>query len=888
VNTLYRVLLRCYPPAFRARFGDELVGAFEAGFRASRERGVIPSVIFAVTRLADAASSGFAERWAERSATHLAVPPSGFETRSARWWLQDLRFAMRVMRRQPGFSVVVISTLALGVGANTAVFSVLDVVLLQPLPHANADRLVHVETDNGPLRISGGPASYPDFVDWRAADLFEDIGIYQVGNSVIRIGDSSERVQSAAASASLFSTLGVQPVIGRLPSADEDRPGTQPVVLLTEGLWRRRFASDPNILSRPVPINGKPLLVVGVLPASFVFQSDPEFWTTFEGDGDVTTRANRYLDVIARMRPGEPRTQVNERLKVICARLDQVYADSNKDWRASVVPWQESQVSDARPQLVLLAGSVGLVLLIGCSNVAMLLLVRGARRAREFAVRAALGAGRRRIVSQLLTESLALSLVGGVVGVGLATWWVFLFARLGPRDIPRLAETAINGRVLLFALAASCAAAVLFGLVPALQSSKRDVNALLQDAGRSATPDRRARVLGNALLIAETAISLVLIVGAALLVKSFVRLVDVDAGFRTDRLLTFHLPLPTAKFLIGNEYQRDRVRQYFEDVVARLEARPDVEFAAATMEVPLGGGGYRVWQGFEIPGHAETGQQKTLAVSNNVTPHFFTAMQIPVLSGRGLNDRDDAAAAAVAVVSETFVRTFLPGENPLGQHLRLGSDTELWEIVGVVGDIRPDGLESKPNPVVYKSFAQEPKPFMAIIVRTRTEPAALAASLSRELLRIDRDVPPYRVRSGENLVARSLGARRFGTTLMVAFAATALVLAVVGLYAVISNLIAQSTREIGLRVALGASRAGVLRSVLRQALGPSSLGLVLGMLIALFSAPAMRRLLYGVEPLDPVVMLLVPFALAVACVLACVVPARRALRVDPVIALRAE
>jgi hypothetical protein len=399
VNTLYRVLLRCYPPAFRARFGDELVGAFEAGFRASRERGVIPSVIFAVTRLADAASSEFAERWAERSATHLAVHPSGFETRSARWWLQDLRFAMRVMRRQPGFSVVVISTLALGIGANTAVFSVLDVVLLQPLPYANADRLVHVETDNGPLRISGGPASYPDFVDWRAADLFEDIGIYQVGNSVIRIGDSSERVQSAAASASLFSTLGVPPVIGRLPSADEDRPGTQPVVLLTEGLWRRRFASDPNILSRPVPINGKPLLVVGVLPASFVFQSDPEFWTTFEDDGDVTTRANRYLDVIARMRPGEPRTLVNERLKVICARLDQVYADSNKDWRASVVPWQESQVSAARPQLVLLAGSVGLVLLIGCSNVAMLLLVRGARRAREFAVRAALGAGRHRVAT---------------------------------------------------------------------------------------------------------------------------------------------------------------------------------------------------------------------------------------------------------------------------------------------------------------------------------------------------------------------------------------------------------------------------------------------------------------------------------------------------------
>lgn len=888
MSSLYRRMLRCYPAAFRARFGDELVEAFEAGFRAIRKRGVIPTVLFVVTRLADAVGSGIAERSAERSATHLAVHQTGFQTRPARSWPQDLRFAIRAIRRQAGFSLVVISTLAVGIGANTAVFSVLDVVLLRPLPYPNADRLVHVETDNAPLKISGGPASYPDFMDWRAADLFEDIGIYQLGNSVIRIGNSSERVRSGAASTSLFSTLGVQPVIGRLPLADEDRPSGRPVVLLTEALWRRRFESDPSILSRPLLVGGKPLSVVGVLPASFVFQTDPEFWTTFEDDGDVTTRANRYLDVIARVRPGEPRAQVNERLKVICARLDRAFPDSNKDWRASVVPWQESQVSDSRPQLVLLAGSVALVLLIGCSNVAMLLLARGVRRAREFAVRAALGAGRWRVVSQLLMESLALSLVGGALGAGLAAWWVSLFARFGPRDIPRLAESAIDGRALLFALATSCTAAVLSGLVPAVQSSRRDINPLLQDAGRSATPDRRRRLLSHALLTVETAISLVLIIGAALFAKSYVRLVDVDAGFRTDHLLTFHLSLPTAKFLIGDEYQRDRVRQYFEDVVARLEARPDVESAAATQEVPLGGGGYRVWQGLEVSGHPETGQQKTQAVSNLVTPYFFNTMGIPLRGGRGLTARDDATGAPVAVVSETFVRTFLPGENPLGRYLRLGNNSKPWEIVGVVGDIKPDGLESKPNPVVYMSFAQDPKPFMAIVVRTRTEPAAVAPSLGRELLRIDQDVPPYRMRSAEELVARSLGARRFGTALMAVFAATALVLAVVGLYAVVSNLIAQSTREIGLRVALGASPAGVLRSVLGQGLGPSSVGLVLGMLLALVGAPAIRRLLYGVEPLDPVVMAFVPFALAIACVLACVVPARRALRVDPVIALRAE
>jgi putative ABC transport system permease protein len=586
------------------------------------------------------------------------------------------------------------------------------------------------------------------------------------------------------------------------------------------------------------------------------------------------------------VRPGVSTAQINERLRTICSQLDRTYPDSNKDWRATVVPWQESEVGRARPLLVLLSASVGLVLLIGCSNAAMLLLVRGARRSRELAVRAALGAGRRRIVSQLLMESLVLSLVGGAVGVGLASWWVSLIARFGPHDIPRLVDTAINGRVLVFAVAASGASAVLFGMVPAFQLSRPDVNVLLQDAGRSTTPSRARGTLSHALLIGETAISLVLIVGSALLVKSLTRLVQVDAGFRIDHLLTFHLPMPTTKFLIADQYQRDRVRQYFEEVVARLEARPDVLSAAATFELPLGGGGYRVWQGFEITGHPETGPQKTLAVSNIVTPHFFATMEMPVRTGRGLTEQD--RAAPVAVVSETFARAFLRDENPRGQHIRLEGDPTAMEVVGVVGDLKPDGLDSEPNPTVYKSFAQDPKPFMAIVVRTRTDPAALGASLSAELLRIDPDVPPYRVRSAADLVARSLSARRFGTMLMAAFAAAALTLALVGLYAVVSSLVAERTREIGLRVALGASRTAVLGSVLRQALGPSVIGLVLGMAIALMVAPVTQRLLYGVEPLDPVVMLVAPVALAGACILACLVPAHRALRIDPVIALRTE
>jgi predicted permease len=885
MTALYRWLLRCYPSTFRTRFGDELVEAFETGFKVRQGRGLTASVVFIATRFADVVISGFAERRAERRAGRSAVHSAGFDS-GGRAWLQDFRFAARAVYRQPGLSLVVIATLAVGIGASTTVFSVLDVVLLRPLPYANADWLVRVETDNRALKISGGPASYPDFADWRSADLFEDIGIYQLGNSVIRIGGVSERLQSAAASASLFATLGIQPILGRLPSAAEDRPGNQPVVLLTEALWRHRFASDPAILARHVVVDGKPLAVVGVLPASFSFQTEPEFWTTFEDNGDLTTRANRYLDVIARVRPGVSMAQINERLQTVCSQLDRTYPDSNKDWRAAVVPWQESKVGRARPLLMLLSASVGLVLLIGCSNAAMLLLVRGARRGRELTVRAALGAGRRRIVAQLLMECLVLSLVGGAVGVGLASWWVSLIGRFGPDDIPRLVDTAINGRVLVFALAASGASAVLFGVVPAFQLSRPDVHALLQDAGRSTTSSRARGTLSRALLIGETAISLVLIVGSALLVKSFTRLVQVDAGFRIDHLLTFHLPMPTTKFLIGGQYQRDRVRQYFEEVVARLEARPDVVSAAATFDLPLGGGGYRMWQGFEITGHPNTGFQKTLAVSNIITPHFFATMEMPVRAGRGLTDQD--RAVPVAVVSEAFARAFLRDENPLGQRIRLEGDPTTSEIVGVVRDLKPDGLDSEPNPTVYKAFAQDPKPFMAIVVRTRTDPAVVRASLNADLLQIDRDVPPYRVRSAADLVARSLSARRFGTMLMAAFAAAALILALGGLYAVVSYLVSERTREIGLRVALGASRAAVLGSVFREALGPSCIGLVVGMTIALAVAPATQRLLYGVEPLDPLVMLVAPVVLAGACILACLVPAHRALTIDPVIALRTE
>jgi putative ABC transport system permease protein len=801
---------------------------------------------------------------------------------------QDLRYAGRMLRKNPVFMIAVILTLALGIGANTAIFSVVDLVLLRPLPYRDPARLVHIETKNSPLHISSGPASYPDFLDWRASGIFEDAGIYLIGNSILRVGDGSQRVQSGAASASFLSLLGVRPMIGRLPLPEEDRPSVNPVVLLSENLWRRQFGGDPSIVGRTVNLGGKPLVVIGVLPSSFVFERDPELWQTFELTGELEPRDNRFLDVLARLRPGDSLQQADSRLAALCIHLAEQYPKSNQDWSADPFPWQESQVGHFRTQLLVLLGAVCLVLFICCGNVATLLLVRGTGRLREIAVRSALGASRTRIVRQLLTENLFISLLGGSLGVALAAWCVSLFARYGPADIPRLAQAHVDLRILLFALSLSILTTLLFGLGPALQLSRPEVNAALQESGKSSTASRRRSLLRSALLAGETALSLVLLVGAALLVKSFIRLTSVDPGFRTDHLLTFHLPLPTNKFLTNGKYLKTQVVQYYEQVVEHLEHRPQVESAAATSELPLGGGGYRTWQGFALPRHPATAISKTLCVGQIVTPHFFRAMGIPLRAGRPFSASDDMTGLPVAIINETFARKYFPGENPIGQQVQLEGSPAMLEIVGVTGDVKPDGLDSESNPEVYAPHAQQPKPYMAIVVRTKTDPLSLAATVRDELMRIDRDVPPYRVRSAEHILDLSLAERRFSMTLMTAFAFIALILASIGLYGVISYRVAQSTREIGIRMALGARPADVLTLVLSLGLAPSVLGLAIGLVLSFGLTRLMSSLLYEVKPLDPIVLAVAPLALAAVSVLACLLPARRALHVDPVTALRYE
>jgi putative ABC transport system permease protein len=800
---------------------------------------------------------------------------------------QDLRYAGRMAGKNPIFAGLAILTLALGIGANTAIFSVVDAVLLRALPYRDAGRLVRVETRNDPLQIHSGPTSFSDFLDWRTSGTFEDAGIYFIGNSLVRFGSNTERLSSSAATASLFSTLGVQPLLGRLPLPTEDQPGASPVTLLSENLWRGRFGADPSIVGRSIDVDGKPSVVVGVLPASFVFERDPELWVTFQLDQNLMERQNRFLAVLARLRTGDSIQQADARLTALCSHLSAQYPNSNKGWSANALPWQESMTAPVRPELLVLLGAVCLVLFICCGNVAMLLLVRGIGRTREFGLRIALGASRARIAMQLLTENLLLSLVAGALGAALAVWCVSLFVRYGPHDIPRLAEVHVDARVLLFALALAILTPLVFGLGPALQLSKPDVNTLLQEGGKS-TSGRRRAMLRTGFLVAEMALSLVLLAGAGLLVKSFLRLASVEPGFRPDHLLTFQLELPSSKYLADGKYLEARVAQYYQQVLDRLERLPDVESAAGALDIPMIGGGYRSWGGFRVPQNPATAISKTLCVRGIATPHYFRAVGIPLKMGREFNQRDNKTAQPVAMVNETFASKYLAGLNPIGQNVQLEGAPALFQIVGVVGDVKPDGLDSGANPEVYGAYAQAVAPFLIVAVRAKVDPARIIPEVRSQLLEVDRDVPAYRFRTGEQAVALSLAERRFSMALVALFALLALLLAGVGLYGVVSYTVTQSTREIGIRIALGAKTRDVFLVALREGLLPSLIGLALGLALSMGLTPLMSRLLFEVRPLDAGVFAMVSLVLLAICGLACAAPARRATRVDPMRALRYE
>jgi putative ABC transport system permease protein len=810
--------------------------------------------------------------------------------------LQDLRYGVRMLIKTPSFSIVAVIALALGIGANTAIFSVVNAVLLKPLPFTDADKLMMVwETDSsrGQLR---GSASYPNFADWRDQNhVFEHMAAYH-GNDFIMTGrGDSTRLQGAVVNADLFTLLGVSPVLGRGFLPDEDKPGdTGRVVLLSYELFQKRFGSDPNAVGQSMVLDGKTYTIVGVMPQSFQFpiQNDPvELWTTVaidrEGKEPITDmRGAHFLAVIGRLKPGVLIDQARAEMTSIGARLEQQYPDKNLHHSVGIQPALEALVGDVRPTLLILLGAVGCVLLIACANVANLLLARAMTRHKEMAIRTALGASRARVVRQLLTESLLLSLAGGALGLVVAVWWSDLLVAMGKQDIPRALQVGIDWRVLGFTLGVSLLTGILFGLVPALHSSKTELTETLKEGARGGSGEgaRRNRVR-SVLVVSELAIAVILLVGAGLLIQSLWRLRQVSPGFNSQNVLTFVVGVPEVK------YPTAKQSQFYHDLVARLEALPGVVSAGAVIPLPLNGDRFSI--SFEVEGRPVAKGDQPSADFFVIAPGYFKTMGIPLIKGRDFTDRDDKKGPPVVIVNEAFARKHFPNEDPVGKRIKPGISTDedkpvMREIIGVAADVKNRNLSSEMRTGYFLPTAQMPFNQMTVVLKTTNDPHSLITAVQREVVAMDKELPVFNIKTMEEYISASVAAPRFNTTLLAIFAAVALVLTIVGLYGVMSYSVAQRTNEIGIRMALGAQTSDVLRLIVSQGFKLVVVGLVLGLIVAFALMRLIASLLFGVTTKDPVTFAAVAILLTVVALLACYIPARRAARVDPMEALHYE
>jgi putative ABC transport system permease protein len=852
---------------------DELRAHIEMEAEANRERGM---------------TSDEARLAAEKSFGNVgSIKDRAYEVRGGGFLetlLQDLRYSVRLLLKTPGFTAIAVITLALGIGANTSIFSIVNAVLLRPFPYKATEQLVIL----GEF-IPGGAVSYPNFVDWREqSTLFESVSAIRSDESYNFTGSGEpERLQGRLVSAGFLSLLGVHPALGRDLLPEDDRPGATPAVIISYGLWSRRFGNDQNIIGRQITLNNQSYTIVGVTPQGFQFslESDVTIPIGLSAERFKARGSDPGIQAVARLKPNVSQQQAQEETNIIYARLEQQYPNTNTGRRGYLMSLHENFVGDVRQPLLILLGAVGLVLLIACANVANLLLVRASARKREISVRVALGASRRRIIRQLLTESLLLATIGAALGILLAYWGTSLIARQLPDGIPRLAEANVDLRVLGFTFAAALLTGLLFGLAPAVQASRLNLTDALKEGDRGSSGNRQR--LRSLLVIGEVALTLTLLVGAGLLIQSFRRVLQVDPGFERQNLLTMQVSI--------NNPDGQQVANFFQQLQENVRRLPGVKSVALSNGLPLGGANHPIFiiTGRPLP---EKGREP-VGIRYSVTPDYFQTMGIQLLKGRLFSEQDRRDTPGVVIIDEALAQQHFQNEDPIGKRLAQStSGTPSYEIIGVVRHVEQYNLDGQARtPQFYLAFNQislDRLPGSSrrinLLTRTDVDPSSLAPAVRAQIATLNKDQAVFNVRTMEKIVAQSVAPRRFSMLLLAIFAFVALALASIGIYGMMSYAVAQRTREIGLRLTLGAQAGNVLRMVIGQGMKLALLGVAVGLVASIALTRTMKNLLFGVSATDPLTFIAIAILLSFVALLACWVPARRATKVDPTIALRYE